>query len=248
MWDKPVALNAITNVVILTALLMATYGALHWLMRLPLFPLREVVVTGTVERVTLDQMEEIVKREIKGNFFTLDLGVARAGFEKLPWVRKAQARKQWPGRLEVVLEEHAPLARWGSEALVNTHGELFTAAYDGKLPLFIGPSISAKEMTIQYGYFKRSLATIHQAPAQLHLTSRRAWQVKLESGLVIDLGREQIEARLDRFVGVFERTMAHVQHKVTHADLRYANGFSLRTPDLPLKSPDPARAAPIKRG
>jgi hypothetical protein len=45
-------------------------------------------------RQTLDQVEDIVKHEIKGNFFTLDLGVARAGFEKLPWVRKAQARKR----------------------------------------------------------------------------------------------------------------------------------------------------------
>ena len=42
-------------------------------------------------------------------------------------------------RLEVTIEEHAPLARWNDAALVNAHGEVFVADYNGELPQFDGP-------------------------------------------------------------------------------------------------------------
>ncbi len=39
-------------------------------------------------------------------------------------------RRVWPDRLDVTLEEHVPLARWGKDALVNTHGERFAGRSD----------------------------------------------------------------------------------------------------------------------
>ena len=95
------------------------------------------------------------------------------------------------------------LARWGRAGLVNTFGELFVAAADGDLPLFIGPPESAKEIAIQYGYFKRSLATLGLTPVQVQVSPRRAWQVKLASGTTLQLGRDNIEPRLDRFIAVY---------------------------------------------
>ena len=87
-----------------------------------------------LERVDIgnrEQVEEVVRREVHGGFFTVNLNTARAAFERLPWVRGANVRREWPARLDVVLEEHMPMARWGDEALVNMQGEVFRAAYDG---------------------------------------------------------------------------------------------------------------------
>src|SRR5579862_3911636 len=145
MWDRPDILNGTATALFAAAFLLAAYAAVHYAVRLPGFPLREVQITQALAHVTPDQVEAIVSREIKGNFFTLDLEQARAGFEKLPWVRNVNVRRQWPDRLEVTLEEHVPLGRWGNAALVNTYGEIFVAAYDGKLPVFVGPPGSAKE-------------------------------------------------------------------------------------------------------
>src|SRR3972149_12116413 len=114
MWDKPDILNAIASLLFAVASLLAAYGAVNYVVRLPAFPLREVRVGGELAHVTLEQVEAIAKRELNGNFFTLDLAVARGAFEKLPWVRKVNVRRQWPDRLDVALEEHVPLARWGN--------------------------------------------------------------------------------------------------------------------------------------
>lgn len=232
MWDRPELLNVIANLLLAAALLIAAYGTAQYVLRLPAFPLREVRINDRLVHVTLDQLETIVRRELQGNFFTLDLAQTRASFEKLPWVRKVTLRRVWPDRLEVALEEHVALARWGNSALVNTHGEVFTAAADAALPLFVGPEESAKEIAIQYGYFQRSLGAIGQVPVQVALTPRRAWQIRLDSGLTLELGRERVESRLDRFIANFDRSIGRLQRRLDYVDLRYPNGFAVRIPEL----------------
>ena len=99
--------------------------------------------------------KQSIARELRGNFFTLDLAQARAAFEKLPWVRKVNVRRQWPDRLEVAIEEHLPLARWGRRALVNAHGEVFEAAINSTLPVFVGPDGAPPEVVSRYAEFER---------------------------------------------------------------------------------------------
>jgi cell division protein FtsQ len=244
MWDRPDMLNGLANALYAAAFLLVAFAAGHYAMRLPMFPLREVRITHAMWHVTAEQIAATVAHEIAGNFFTLDLARARAGFEKLPWVRNVSVRRQWPDRLDVALEEHVPLGRWGSAALVNTYGELFAAAYDGKLPLFVGPPGSAKEIAIQYGYFEKSLGTLGMVPAQVQVSARRAWQLKLASGITLELGRENIEARLDRFVSFYARTVGSLQRRVSYVDLRYPNGFAVGIPELVH---EPAAPAAIRR-
>jgi len=243
MWDKPVALNALADLLFVAALLGLLYAGVAYLVRLPVFPVQEVRVTTPLTHVTRKQVEEIVRRDVRATFFTLQLGSTRAAFEKLPWVRRADVRRQWPGRLEVALTEHTPLARWGKDALVNVHGEVFEAAFDGQLPVFNGPAGAAKEMAIQYDHFARSLAAIGRTPGEINVSPRRAWQIRLDDGMTLDLGREHVEERLRRFVATYPRTIARMTRPVDRVDLRYANGFAVRVPGLP-----PAAETRPKRG
>jgi cell division protein FtsQ len=225
-------LNKVASALFAAAAVMAAYALIHYAVRLPVFPLREVRMNEAIRHVTPAQIEAIVRGEIDGNFFTINLPRVRAAFERLPWVRKVEVRRQWPDRLDVALEEHVALARWGADALVNTHGEVFTAAYDGKLLSFVGARESLKEITIQYDFFRRNLATVGLVPVQIQVSPRRAWQVRADNGLMIELGREDIESRLERFVGAYPRTIGRLQRRIDHVDLRYANGFAVRIAEL----------------
>ncbi len=238
MWDRPDILNGTANTLFAIAFLLVGFATVHYVVRLPFFPLREVRVTHELAHITPDQVEAIVRREVQGNFFTLDLERARAGFEKLPWVRNVNVRRQWPDRLDVTFEEHVALGRWGGAALVNTYGELFAAAYDGSLPLFVGPAGSAKEIAIQYDYFQRSLTGIGLTPVQVQVSARRAWQLRLASGVTLELGRENIESRLDRFIAAYPRTVGRLQRRITYVDLRYPNGFAVGIPELAREQTD----------
>jgi cell division protein FtsQ len=180
--------------------------------------------------VSREQVKLIVAKHLKGNFFTLDLIKTRNAFEKLPWARSVSLRRRWPDKLEVVIEEHQELARWGSIALVNTHGELFHAASNSDLPVFFGPGDGVVEVASQYLEVSKALKTADLKIASLALTPRRAWQVTTTSGMVIELGRVEMQARLDKFVSVYRHTIAGLNVKVTYADLRYPNGFAVRRP------------------
>jgi len=244
MWDRPHALNAGANALFAGAALLALYLAWTLAARLPVLALSEVRVSGELAHVSREQIEGVVQRELKGNFLTVDLAAARAAFQKLPWVRQAGVRRLWPARLEVALEEHVPLARWANTALVNTHGDVFAGTYDGELPVFIGPEGASREIAIQYRYFSRSLEAIGQTPVQVRMSPRRAWQVKLQSGLMLELGREQVEERLARFVAAYDRTFGRLGRRIEHVDLRYSNGFAVRVPELRHEKAQPRRGRP----
>ena len=49
--------------------------------------------------------------------------------------------------------------------------------------------------------------------------------------MLLELGREQMQQRLERFVNVYPYSLSTLSQKVTHVDLRYTNGFSAYLPN-----------------
>ncbi|GAB3261959.1 cell division protein FtsQ/DivIB [Chitinimonas naiadis] len=230
MWDKPQALNWLANLLIGLAVLMFLYAALLLVVHSPLFPVRQIKVEGSLAHVTREQLQYIVKNELKGTFFTLDLNRTRSAFEKLPWVRQVSLRRRWPDRLDVTIEEHVALARWGTVGLVNTLGERFDAASNDPLPVLEGPDGSESELARGYVTFRDRLASVNRKPSHVWLSARRAWRLELDHVLTVEVGREDVEARLDKFIKAYPNTLAVLKRPVSYVDLRYPNGFSVRLP------------------
>lgn len=242
MWDKPNILNWIANVLFAISFVLFLYGALNLVVHLPIFPLNEVRVEGELKHVTREQVKMIASRYLQGNFFTVNLVKTREAFEKLPWARNVSVRRRWPNRLEVVIEEHQALARWGNIALVNTHGELFHAASDADLPVFYGPGDGVKEVAEHYGEFSELILPADLKLNEVTLTPRRSWQVTTNTGMVISLGREKMDMRLSRFMQVYKKTYAGLKGNLNYVDLRYPSGFAVRSP-IALAAFKPAAVA-----
>jgi cell division protein FtsQ len=239
MWDNHQALDLISNVLVVAAALTSGYYISQWAVNLPVFPFKQVNISGgdanggngrsgSLRHITREQIETVVRHQVKGNFFTVDLDALRNTFTKLPWVRAAAVRRVWPQSLEVTLEEHVALARWGSSALLNVHGELFRAASDEELPLFDGPDDSPLEMLRQHAVFSGLLRPLQQNIQEMKLSPRRAWRLLLNTGTVVELGREQMEARLERYVLVHHRSSGQLHPQPGYVDLRYPSGFAVR--------------------
>jgi cell division protein FtsQ len=236
MWDDAKALNALAATLALMAAVALAAAGLLWAARHPVFAIREVVVTTPMQRASAPHLEAIVREELAGTFFTMNLDRARAALSRAPWVRSVALRRQWPQRLEVALEEHEPLARWGEGALVNKQGEVFFAVYDGELPYFAGPEGHAAEMRARYGEWSAQLATLALTLSELRVSPRGGWSLKASDGtapMTVELGRDDADGRLARFVAGYARTvgaLARSGTRVDHVDLRYRNGFAARVP------------------
>jgi cell division protein FtsQ len=245
MWDNARLLNLAANILIGVATALLAAAALQALLRSPLFPLREVVVRSDLKNASREEITSALDG-IGGNFFAAELAEVRGRLEQVAWVRRVDARRVWPDRIEVRLEEHVAFARWADGGLVNSHGEPFAAQMDAGvqegLPLLAGPAGSERELAQRYRRFTEMLAPLGLAPehgvlVSVVLTPRHAWRLRTASGLELELGRdgaEPVEARLARFVAAYPDSIGRLPRPAAgaeprrHVDLRYPNGFALR--------------------
>ena len=241
-----------TLVFALCALMLLAAGA-WWVLRQPFFPLAAIRVDGEVTHNNEVTLRANVAPQLAGNFFTVDLAKARAAFESVPWVRKAVVRREFPNRLRATLTEQVPVAHWGDEAgskLVNNFGEVFeanVAEVDDNLPRLEGPPEQAGQVLGMY----RVLAPLFQpydlSIEELVLSGRGGWQVMLDTGATIELGRgqsEEVAARTAQFLksvtqvaSQYGRTLASVEG----ADLRHGDAYALRLRGVTTVVPDPKK-------
>ena len=238
MWNKPHLLTAIADLLMLVAAAALLVAGAAWLVKVPLLPVRQVVFVDPLAHTRRAELEQALPPALRGNFLSLDLETVRGALLGLPWVRRVELRRVWPARLEVRIEEHQPVARWGEGRgeLVNSYGEVFAAtAPDAELaalPQLYGPPGTAPEVLRRYGEFVGNFKPLGQRPVQVTLSPRLAWALKLENGMQVEIGREQpkspVAARLLRFIDFYPEAVARRATRPTAVDLRYPNGFAMR--------------------
>lgn len=238
MWNKPQLMIAISDLLWVAGAASLLVSGVVWGARMPWFPLREVVFQESLREVRRSEVERSLAGHLRGNFFSVSLDGVRQALEELPWVRRAEVRRQWPGRLEVSIEEHAPVAFWGPATgqLVNTHGEVFSAVMtlppEKPLPVLVGPAGMAPEMIAYFSQAESLLEPIGRWPKALNVSARQALQIRLDDGMIIELGRQQTKApirqRIERFVEYYPSVLTAARQRPSVVDMRYPNGFALR--------------------
>ncbi len=235
-WDRPVLMDLAADVLLVFAIAALSWSAVTAVQRLPVFPLRQVVVEGDIKQVTRTQLDDAARSALAGNFLTVDLPAVQAVFEKLPWVRRAEVRRRWPDGVSLTLEEQVAVARWrqadGESLLVNDRGEVFAAASEQPLPTLAGPEGSAATVLARFRECGQALAPVGLRPTSLTLSAREAWQLRLDDGIVVELGRDEpknaLSERLNRFATYYKAALEKAPLTVSVVDLRYPNGFALR--------------------
>lgn len=219
-----------------------------------LLPIREVTIVGSMQRVSAAELNRVAGG-IRGSMLRTDLNEVKAAMKQVHWVRSADVRRRFPGTLEVSIEEHGPFARWKTEdaapgTLVNTFGEVFEAPHDGFLPVFSGPQGTSREVLAAYTAFKSQLASTGLEPAAISLSARRAWQIKLDNGTTLELGRGEAGERLARYVKTYPMVTA-LRSANARIDMRYQSGMALRVAEVkpakePVVAPKTAKKATTK--
>ncbi|MDH2918158.1 MAG: cell division protein FtsQ/DivIB [Sideroxydans sp.] len=228
MWDNPTLLKNTSRALFALSVLMLLYSAAYYALHLPnLLPIRAVKLAAAPVQVDAEQVLQVVREQVRGNFFTVDIEQLRVELEKLTWVRQVSIRREFPNRLSVELAEHQALAHWNNQALVNSYGEVFNASTAATLPDFVGQAGHSAQLAEQYALCNTQLAKVNLRVQQIAQSPRFAWQLRLDNGMVLELGSEDMEARLARFVQVYPYSLATQHSAVKTVDLRYRNGFAV---------------------
>lgn len=229
----PVRFVAVRNGVlaVLTILALAA-GAWTW-QRLPVerwLPLTSVALQGELVHVSEARLRAAIGPLLDDGLLGVNVTAVRLAVEALPWVDHATVHRVWPDALRISLIEQVAAARWGEAALLNDRGEIFrpSALPDG-LPRLSGPKGSEKRVLRQFQRLHKQLNAVGLNLAGLALDSRRSWTAELANKAVIRIGRDQLAARMRRFVAVWPRINVQQHERALRvADLRYPNGLSIR--------------------
>ena len=135
---------------------------------------------------------------LKGNFFSLDLEEVRGTLERLPWARKVELRRVWPDRPRGNIEN---TARWPAGARDGRTGQFPLARSSRRRPrqrkwqsllLLYGPSgDGAGSAQALRGFMSAVSRRWVRKPVQVTLSPRLAWQLRLKTEMVVEMGREQ---------------------------------------------------------
>ena len=122
--------------------------------------------------------------------------------------------------------------------MVNSFGEVFEAnagdVEGDDLPRLAGPDGQAGEVLAMYEALVPVLEPLDLAVTRLTLTVRGSWNVELDTGAAIELGRgtrEEVTARTQRFAQTLTQVTSRygrTPEALLAADLRHADGYALR--------------------
>ena len=224
---------------VFVALLLA--ALVLWVARHPALAIGSIVVTGDVTHNNAVTLRANVAPRLSGNFLSLDMEQARRAFEAVPWVRRALVRREFPDRLQVVLQEHRAVALWGPEGesrLLNSFGEVFEAnpgeVDDDALPRLLGADAQAAQVLTMYQSLQPVFEPMDLALEQLELTGRGGWRARLDTGASLELGRgspAEVLERTQRFLKTITQVSSRYGRRpdaLETADLRYQDAYAIR--------------------
>jgi len=207
------------------------------------WPLSRLQVTGELDHVSAEAVRVAVQPELGKGFFAIDLRRIRDSASALPWVASVQVRKRWPDLLQVDVREHRPFARWDERQWLSREGVIFSAPDDpalAALPNLSGPARRVADVVSLYQFAATRFAALDRQVAEIRLSPRGSWSLRLADGARVMIGRDDAEVRLGRLLRAMPQLIAGDSATFARADLRYTNGFALS-----FAGNGPGDAAPI---
>jgi cell division protein FtsQ len=205
-------------------------------------PVRVISMDGSFQRVSPGQIEKAVAPFSQAGFMSADLDGIQRAVETLPWVERARIQRRWPNSLHITVMEQTAAARWGEAGLLNTRGELFVRSathVPAELPRLSGPDGTESQVAQRYLSVQGRMLEAGLRIAALRLDERGAWEMDLDNGVTVRLGRREVDERIDRFIHTASQVISHRLNEVTYVDMRYSNGFAIgwRNPAAPTSAP-----------
>jgi cell division protein FtsQ len=224
------------------ALLVGVVGALVALTWALDRPIRVISMDGSFQRVSPGQVEKAVAPFTQAGFMSANLDLIQRAVEAVPWVDHARVQRRWPNSLHVTVVEETAAARWGESGLLNTRGQLFVreaAHVPAELPRLSGPEGTEAQVAQRYLSAQGRMLEAGMRIAALRLDERGAWEMDLDSGVTVRLGRRDVDERFDRFIRTASQVISHRLNDITYVDMRYSNGFAIgwRNPVAPASVP-----------
>ncbi len=237
---------------LLLTLLLILFAA-DWLLQPDKFQIEEILVSGESGDEGGEQVKQVVRNALDGNFFSLDLERLEYEVEQLPWVFSASLRRQWPSTIVIHVVEAELAARWGTDKWLSLAGDLVVRKVNEKwdhtaLAQLNGPEDQVEVVWEAFQQWSGKFAALGLSLDSLSLSptglldfriSAAAPAAQGESGnpdgrmagtdahmtLIVEVQRSG--TRVQRFLDALDPGLLARFPEMESVDLRYPNGFAI---------------------
>ncbi|MDN3699511.1 cell division protein FtsQ/DivIB [Vibrio cortegadensis] len=206
------------------------YSTLSWMWDDQRLPLSKIVLQGDLSYVTAhDVQRAFAQLEHIGTFMSQDIDALQSSVQAIPWVSQVSIRKQWPDTVKVFLTEYHASAIWNGNELLNESGDVFNGdvgQLKGERVKLYGPDGTSQQVLNIWQENNPRFQNLGLAITSLVLNERRAWQIILDNGIRLELGKESLSERIERFISLYNELGAKAE-QVSYIDLRYDTGAAV---------------------
>jgi cell division protein FtsQ len=220
---------------VIGAIVWSGYMVVGWMKDAHRLPLSRLVVTGQRYYTTNDDIRQaILSLGAPGTFMTQDVNVIQQQIERLPWIKQASVRKQWPDELKIHLVEYVPVARWNDLHMLDAEGKVFSVPAERignqTMPMLYGPEGSEQDVLAGYHTMDAVMVANKFQLKTVSMSARHSWQLTLQDDIRLELGRDDRTQRLQRFIGIYPVLLQQSRadnKRISYVDLRYDAGVAV---------------------
>ena len=195
------------------------------------FPINTVKISANYQHITRPELETVLTKYLGESFFSLSVMQLQNDLMKLEWTKEVLVERRWPDTIKIKLIERVPIAVWNN-SLISADGVLFAQGKAQDMPVSIprlsGPESQQKDVLQIYEKLSKLLTSYGLTAASLQLRESQAWELSLMNGIVLRLGKRDLEQRLQRFCRAYPAVFADKPDQLSSVDLRYARGMAVQ--------------------
>ena len=201
------------------------------------WPIDLVSVEGFLNPGERQEIRHAIASHLTRGFLFVNLDDVVKSVMQLSWPREVEVHRKWPGKLLLSVKKQSIVARWNGSDYLTTSGQVVSDPdKPGEdLPNFYSQHSDGIRTMAVY----RDLNRINQGTGlkimKLHEDAQGSWRLEFESGLLVILGRESLNARMDRFVSAYSQSLHRKKKQMLSVDARYRNGVAVMWANEPLR-------------
>lgn len=194
-----------------------------------LLPIKKIKLSGSFEHIAQEEVESVLQAYVGEGFFSLDIHALQKKLGAKPWADSVSIRRVWPDRLDIIIIERKPVARWDDRHLVSDKAVVFAADASkyGQLPLIHARRGKLAALLAQYDSLNKRFESLGETVVGLRQDSRDAIDMELADGMLIKVGRAHIKHKISRLMTIYRDQILPRRHQIRQLDLRYSNGFAV---------------------
>lgn len=193
-------------------------------------PVKYVRIEGAFQYIAKEKIKQVLREQVNKGLYNADIQQIQKSVKQLPWVESVKVKRVWPDAINIRIIEQTPIVRWGNEGLLNKVGERFIPGnikQFNHLPLLVGPEGYEKKLLEIMKGVAIVLSDQEMQLIEFRVNERRAWNMKLQNGLELILGRNEPLNKFQIFLNTFALLGKEQVEKIGIVDLRYPNGYAL---------------------